>query len=81
MKNVVECYKHFFGYFNALETHDVGIFGHTISTVSPLSIFSINFNHYFNKKLSLYIHIPNIHLELGFEFEPQRIKDLAFVRP
>ena len=23
MKNVVECYKHFFGYFNALETHSV----------------------------------------------------------
>ena len=21
MKNIVECYKHFFGYFNALETH------------------------------------------------------------
>ena len=21
MKNVVECYKDFFGYFNALETH------------------------------------------------------------
>ena len=23
MKNVVECYKHFFGYFNALETNGV----------------------------------------------------------
>ena len=23
MKNVVKCYKHFFGYFNALETHSV----------------------------------------------------------
>ena len=23
MKNVVECYKDFFGYFNALETHGV----------------------------------------------------------
>ena len=23
MKNVVICYKHFFGYFNALKTHDV----------------------------------------------------------
>ena len=23
MKNVVKCYKHFFGYFNALKTHGV----------------------------------------------------------
>ena len=26
------------------------------------------FNHYFYNKLSLYIHIPNIYLGLGFEF-------------
>jgi hypothetical protein len=39
------------------------------------------FNHYFNKKLSLYFHIPNIYLGLGFEFAPQRIRELAFVRP
>jgi hypothetical protein len=32
-------------------------------------------------KLSLYIHIPNIYLQLGFEFGPQRIGDLAFVCP
>ena len=42
------------------------IFGQTISThfgtVSPC--------HYFYKKLSLYIHIPNIYLGLGFEFGP-----------
>ena len=31
------------------------------------------------KKLSFYIHIPNIHLGLRFEFGPQRIRDLAFV--
>ena len=32
-------------------------------------------NHYFYKKISLYIHIPNIYLELGFEceFGKQRI--------
>ena len=24
MKNIVKCYKHFFGYFNALKTHGVG---------------------------------------------------------
>ena len=29
------------------------------------------------KKLSLYIHIPNIYFGLGFEFGPQRIWDLA----
>ena len=39
------------------------------------------FNHYFYRKLSLYIHIPNIYLQLGFEFEPQRIGDLAFACP
>ena len=37
------------------------------------------FNHYFYKKLSLYVHIPNIYLGLGFEFGPRRIRDLAFV--
>ena len=28
--------------------------------------------HYFNKKLSLYIHILNIYLGSGFEFGPQK---------
>ena len=37
------------------------------------------FNYYFYKKLSLYMHIPNIYLELGFEFGPKRIRDLSFV--
>ena len=36
------------------------------------------FNHYFYKKLSLYINIHNIYLGLRFEFGPQRIRDLAF---
>ena len=40
-----------------------------------------SFNHFSYKKLSLYIHIPNIYLELWFEFGPQRIKDLAFMCP
>ena len=31
------------------------------------------------KKLSLYIHIPNIYLGLGFEFGPKRIRDLYLV--
>ena len=62
-----------------------GIFSQTISThfctVSPLSMLSIV--HYFYKKLSLYIHTPNIYLglELELEFGLQMIKDLAFVCP
>ena len=31
--------------------------------------------------LSLYIHIQNIYLVLGYEFGPQRIRDVAFVCP
>ena len=38
MKNVVECYKHFYGYFNALETHG----GHGL-----VQIF-----FFFNKKIA-----------------------------
>ena len=34
---------------------------------------------FLQKKVSLYIHIPNIYLGLGFEFWPQRIRDLAIV--
>ena len=55
------------------------IFGQFISThfgiVSPLFPFPL-FNHYFYKNQSLYIHIPNIYLGLGFEFGPQRIRNL-----
>jgi hypothetical protein len=36
-------------------------------------------HHYFYKKLSLYIQISNIYLGLGFEFGPQRNRDLAIV--
>ena len=39
------------------------------------------FNHYFYKKLSLYINIHNIYLGLRFELGPQRIRNLAFVCP
>ena len=46
----------------------------------PCPCFPI-FNHYFYKKLSLYIQLPNIYLGLGFEFGSQRIRDLAFVCP
>ena len=34
-------------------------------------------NQCFYKKTN--VHIPNLYLGLGFEFGPQRIKDLAFV--
>ena len=50
-------------------------------TVSPLSMFSINQPLFQQQKKSLYIPIPNIHLEMGFEFGPQRIRDLAIVCP
>ena len=61
-----------------------GISGRTISThfgtVSPLFMFSIIQLLVLQKKLSIFIHIPNIFLGLGFEFEfvPQRIRYLAF---
>jgi hypothetical protein len=60
----------------------LGIFGQFISThfgtVGPLSMFSIN-QPLFLQKTKLYIQIPNIYLELGFEFWLQRIRDLAIV--
>ena len=37
------------------------------------------FNHYFYKKLSLHIQISNVFLRLGFDFGPQRIRDLAII--
>ena len=46
----------------------------------PCPCFSL-INHYFNKKLHLYKEIPNVYLGLGFEFGPQRIRDLAIVCP
>ena len=61
-----------------------GIFGQTISThfdtlKSFVHVYCFPlFNHYFYKKLSLHIHIPNIYL---FEFGPQRIRYLVFVCP
>ena len=34
-------------------------------------------NYHFYKTIGLYIQIPNVYFELGFEFGPQRIKKLA----
>ena len=47
-----------------------GIFGQTMSTHFGIRPCFPLPNHYSYKKLSLYIHIPNIHLGLGFEFGP-----------
>ena len=62
-----------------------GIFSRFISThfgtVSPLSMFSINQPLFRQKTKHLHIQIPNIHLGLGFEFGPQRTRDLGFVCP
>jgi hypothetical protein len=55
-------------------------FQNLFGTVSSLSMFSL-INHYFYKKLSLYIEISNIYLGLGFEFGPPRIRNLAVVYP
>ena len=46
----------------------------------PCPFFPL-FNHYFYKKLSLYSHIPNVYLGLGFQFGPQRITNIAFMCP
>ena len=61
-----------------------GIFDQTISihfgAVSPLSMFSIIQPLFLQRTKPLYSH-SNIYLGLGFEFGPQRIRDLAFVCP
>ena len=44
----------------------------------PLFMFSINQPLFLQKYKPLY---PNIYLGLGFEFGPQRIRDLAIVCP
>ena len=42
------------------------------STVGPLYMFPL-INHYFYKKLTLYIQIPNIYLGMGFEFSRKEL--------
>ena len=53
------------------------IYQHLFWSVRPLSMFSINQPLFLQK--SLYIQIPSIYLGLGFEFGPQRIRNLAIV--
>ena len=60
------------GYFRPNYQHP---FGYCESLVHVFKLF----NHYFYKKLSLYTHIPNIHLWLGFEFLPQRFSHRVLV--
>ena len=48
-----------------------------IIAVSPLTMFSI-IQPLFLQKLSLYIHISNIYLGLGFQFGPQRMWALFY---
>ena len=45
----------------------------------PLPVFPL-FNHYFYKK-KLRLISTFVYLELGFEFWPQRIRDIAFLCP
>ena len=51
---------------------------HILVQLFPSPCFSL-FEHHFYKKLSLYIHFPNVYLGLGFEFGLQRIIDFSFV--
>jgi hypothetical protein len=59
-----------------------GIFGRTISThfgtVSLMSMFSIIQPVFLQKTMHLFPN-PKYLFKLGFEFEPQRIRDLAFL--
>ena len=60
-----------------ISTHFQGSFWYSDSLVHVFHYSTI----IFTKILSFYIHIPNIYLRLGFEYEPQRISDLAFMCP
>ena len=57
------------------------IFQHPFCYCESLVHIFLLFNHYFYKKLNLYVHIPNMYLRLGFEFGSQGSRDLAFVCP
>ena len=64
---------------------NLGAFGVFLANLSaPVLVLCFPLiNHYFYKKLSLYIQIANKYLGLGFEFEfgPQSIRDLVIVCP
>ena len=61
--------------------------GHLVYLSAPILVLWVPcpcfplINHYFYKKLSLFIHIPNIFLGLGFELGPQRIGNSVIVCP
>ena len=68
-----------------INSAEFGVFSAKLSApilvVSPLSMFFLIQQLFLQKNQNLYIHIQNIHLGLGFEFGPQRIRDLAIVCP
>ena len=67
-------------FFEAFGVFSTGLSAPILVLWVPCPCFPL-FNHYFYKKLSLYIQLPNIYLGVGFEFGPQRIWDLALVCP
>ena len=64
-------------FFEAFGVFSVGL----SAPILVLWVLCPCFYHYFYKKLSLYIQLPNIYLVVGFEFGSQRIWDLAFMCP
>ena len=65
-------YLGYLGYFRSIYPHPFWYCGGSCPCF-------VSINHYLYKKLSLYIQFPKKYLGLGFEFEPQRIRDLAIV--
>ena len=73
-------------HFGQINFRTFGFFSNNLSALSwycesLIDTFHQFKNYYFNKKLSLYIQIPNFYLELRVEFWPQKISDLASVCP
>ena len=54
-----------------------GVF--SVNSSTPILVLWVSCYHNLYKKLSLYIQFPKKYLGLGFEFEPQWIRDLAIV--
>ena len=60
MKNIVKCYKHFFGYFNALKTHSDYVLSSQTEKLMAGTKFSdyLGLNHYRKaKKVKHFIHL------------------------
>ena len=50
MKNVVKCYKYFFGYFNALKTHGESILECIIVTICSKNLRSIVYSRQYGRQ-------------------------------